>query len=110
MSTRRTTRATSRAASSRAASSVGVSALDAPRTPSAVGRRSARNSVPNSPLPTLGLRTSTAYGSNSPIQPSSMRGPETRDQINNVLSNILEPVREEEDSPQGNPGRKWNPP
>lgn len=90
---RRSTRAASRAASSRGTSPA-ISEQDIPATPSA--RRTTRRSAA-SPLPAVGLRTSTAYGTNSTAQPSSMRGPDSQDPITNVLTGLLDPVREEDD-------------
>lgn len=92
--TRRSTRAASRVSSAKA-SSPALSEQDIPPTPSTTAQRSSRKAAASAALPAVGLKTSTAYGTNSTTQPTFMRGPETRDQINDVLGGILEPVREE---------------
>ncbi len=58
-------------------------------------RRSARRAG-NTPLPAVGLRSSTAYGTNTVAEPSRASGPVVGDQITNVLTGLLEPVYEEE--------------
>jgi hypothetical protein len=91
---RSTRRATSKASSGNAPSSI-ISDYDIPPTPSTAARRSARKAAPNSTLPAVGLRTSTAYGTNSTTQPTFMKGPEANAQISDILGGLLEPVREE---------------
>jgi len=90
MSTRRTTRATSRQADSRGASPA-VSVADIPATPRRVARRSG-----NAPLPAVGLRASTAYGTNTVPQPVVSSGPQVSEQLTNVLDNLLQPIRQNE--------------
>jgi hypothetical protein len=92
MSTRRSTRATSRQASSRGASPA-ISNADIPNTPVSATRRASRRSG-NAPLPAVGLRASAAYGTNTVAQPGRVAGPQVSDQISNVLSGLLEPVPE----------------
>jgi hypothetical protein len=89
MSTRRTTRATSKAASSRGASPALVE-MDIPPTPA--GRRSSRKT---GSLPAIPTRASTAYGTNSTLQPTFLNRPEISQPLDNVLSGLLEPVLEE---------------
>lgn len=83
MSTRRTTRAASRQASSRAVSPAASVATTA--TP----RRNRR--AGNEALPAVGLRQSTAYGTNTTAQPARITGPVVSDQINSVLRDLLTP-------------------
>jgi hypothetical protein len=92
MSTRRSTRATSRQASSRGASPA-ISNPDIPNTPASATRRTSRRAG-NTTLPAVGLRASTAYGTNTVAQPGRAAGPQVSDQISNVLSGLLEPVPE----------------
>lgn len=100
MSTRRTTRATSKAASSRGASPA-ITEADIPATPSA--RRSSRRAGSATPLPAIASRASTAYGTNTTVQPASLKVPEQGEEIGNALNSILQPqshplpaVREED--------------
>lgn len=85
MSTRRSTRATSKQASSRGASPA-VSAADFP-TPRRTTRRAG-----NEPLPAIGIKTSTAYGTNTLAEPARSSGPEIAAQLDSVLGNILRPT------------------
>lgn len=80
MSTRRTTRAASRASSH--------GASPAPSTVAATPRRTRRSG--NEPLPAIGLRQSTAYGTNTIAQPART-GTGIGEQIDNVLHNLLAP-------------------
>ena len=91
MSTRRTTRATSKAASSRGGS---PAATEVPPTPTS---RRARRSTPNAGLPRVGLQTSTSYGTNSTRAPATLRQPGTDQstQINDVVQNLLNPIQED---------------
>jgi hypothetical protein len=91
MSTRRSTRATSRQASSRGASPA-ISTADIPATPRRASRRG--GSTVNAPLPAVGLRTSTAYGTNTVPEPARAAGPQVGEQLNSVLGEILKPVQE----------------
>jgi hypothetical protein len=93
---RRTTRASSRAASSRGPSPA-IDEQDIPATPSS-RRTSSRRATSTQPLPQVGLRTSSAYGTNQISQAASMRAPSGQENITSALGNILEPLREEEDS------------
>lgn len=86
MSTRRSTRAASRQARSETGS-VGVSESEAP---AATPRRSTRNRG-STPLPPVGLRPSTAYGTNSVLANSSVKGPQGSEEISDVLQNVLKP-------------------
>jgi hypothetical protein len=88
MSTRRSARAASRQASSRGASPA-ISAVDIPATPRRTSRRAG-----NAPLPAIGLRTSTAYGTNTVPEPTRAAGPQVSEQLNSVLGGILNPVPE----------------
>lgn len=90
--TRRTTRASSRAASSRGASPA-IEEQDIPGSPSS--RHSTRRATANTPLPQVGLQTSNSYGTNQIAQSSSMRTPGMGDQIGSVLGGLLEPVPED---------------
>jgi hypothetical protein len=91
MSTRRSTRATSRQASSRGASPA-ISTADVPATPRRTSRRGGNTG--NAPLPAVGLRTSTAYGTNTVPEPARAAGPQVGEQLNSVLGGILNPVIE----------------
>ncbi|KAG0652714.1 SUN domain-containing 2 [Hyphodiscus hymeniophilus] len=101
MSTIRTTRSTTRAASSRGASPA-LTESSIPATPSA---KSKRTGGPKTPLPTIAGRLSTSYGTNATHQPASLNVPESGQEVDNVLGNILQPqgitlptVREEDTS------------
>ncbi|KAE9371450.1 hypothetical protein N431DRAFT_441452 [Stipitochalara longipes BDJ] len=89
MSTRRSTRATSRQASSRGASPA-ISTADIPATPRRASRRGA--AAGNPPLPAIGTRTSTAYGTNTVPEPARATGPQVGQQLNSVLGGILDPI------------------
>lgn len=110
MSTRRTTRATSKAASSRGASPA-ITESDIQATPS--GRRSSRRAGSTTPLPAVASRSSTAYGTNTTVQPASLKVPESGEEINSALNSILQPqshtlpVVHEEDTPS-EVGREFN--
>jgi hypothetical protein len=91
MSTRRSTRATSRQASDRGASPA-ISTADIPATPRRASRRG--GSTANAPLPAVGLRTSTAYGTNTVPEPARAAGAQVGEQLNNILGGILNPVPE----------------
>ncbi|CZR63446.1 uncharacterized protein PAC_13343 [Phialocephala subalpina] len=80
MSTRRTTRAASRASSH--------GASPAPSTVAATPRRTRRSG--NEALPAVGLRQSTAYGTNTIAQPARA-GSNVGDQIDTVLHDLLAP-------------------
>lgn len=84
MSSSRPTRAASRVASSRGASPA-VSAVDVPITP----RRTARRAG-NAALPAVGLRQSTAYGTNNVANPARL-GTQNLG-FEDVLENIRNPV------------------
>ncbi|KAG4444207.1 hypothetical protein IFR05_000304 [Cadophora sp. M221] len=84
MSTRRSTRGASRQASSRGASPA-ISTSDIPATP----RRAARR--PSNPLPAVGARQSTAYGSNT-IPPPAADAPPVSRGFSEVLEAELNPV------------------
>lgn len=99
MSTRRSTRATSRQASSRGASPA-ISTADVPATPRRATRRG--GSAANAPLPAVGLRTSTAYGTNTVPEPARAAGPQVGEQLDSVLGGILNPIVETND-----PGGKF---
>ena len=88
MSTRRTTRAASRASRD---PSPAVSTADIPSTP----RPRARRGQGNTPLPPVSLRPSNAYGTNTVPDPTRASGPVVADQITNVLTGLLEPVYQE---------------
>lgn len=79
MSTRRSTRATSR--SSRAVSPAPSNAT------TTTGRT--RRRAGNEPLPAVGLRTSTAYGTNTTPKAPKTGGPVVSDQIETVLQGLL---------------------
>ena len=79
MSTRRTTRATSRQASETGAS-------PAPSTAATPRRRRLANTV----LPAVGTRTSTAYGTNTVPQPSRAAGPQVSNQVVDILHGIIQ--------------------
>lgn len=79
MSTRRSTRATSRQASEAGAS-------PAPSTAATPRRRRPANA----PLPAVGTRTSTAYGTNTVAQPSRAAGPQISNQVIDVLQGIIQ--------------------
>jgi hypothetical protein len=87
MSTRRSTRAASRQASSVGAAPA-IGSADIPSSPPP--RRTARRAG-GGPLPTVALRPSTAYGTNTLPQPSRMSGPLVSDQVTDVLNNLLNP-------------------
>jgi len=89
MSTRRSTRATSRQASSRGASPA-ISTADIPATPRRPSRRG--GAAGNAPLPVVGTRTSTAYGTNTVPEPARATGPQVGQQLNSVLGDILDPI------------------
>jgi hypothetical protein len=91
MSTRRSTRATSRQASSRGASPA-ISTADIPASPRRASRRG--GSTGNAALPAVGLRTSTAYGTNTVPEPARAAGPQVGEQLNSILGEILNPVTE----------------
>jgi hypothetical protein len=100
MSTRRSTRATSRQASSRGASPA-ISTADIPATPRRASRRG--GSAGNATLTAVGLRTSTAYGTNTVPEPARAAGPQVGEQLNSVLGEILNPVTETD-----TPGSKFH--
>ncbi|PBP28114.1 spindle pole body-associated protein sad1 [Diplocarpon rosae] len=86
MSTRRSTRGTSRAASSRGTSPA-LSNTDIPPTP----RRTSRRSGSATPLTAVASRTSTAYGTNSVAPPAT--GPAVTGSINEFLEEQIQPVK-----------------
>lgn len=104
MSTRRSTRATSRAASSRGASPA-ITEQDIPETP--LSRRVGRRATSTTPLPQIGVRASNSYGTYSFAQPANLRAPAGAEQINNVLGGLLEPVLEEGTSTTNNSSSKF---
>ena len=53
-------------------------------TPRRITRRSGIT-----PLPAVGLRPSTAYGTNTAAQPSRAAGPQVNENLTNVLTNLL---------------------
>ncbi|PMD35914.1 hypothetical protein L207DRAFT_515658 [Hyaloscypha variabilis F] len=89
MSTRRSTRATSRQASDRGASPA-ISTADIPATPRRASRRGGTPGI--APLPAIGTRTSTAYGTNTVPEPPRGAGPQVGQQLNSVLGGILDPI------------------
>ena len=92
---RRTTRATSKAASSRGASPA-IDEHDIPASPSS-RLSSSRRASSKAPLPQVGLRTSNSYGTNQITQSAALKAPELGEKISNTLGNILDPVLEDDD-------------
>jgi hypothetical protein len=107
MSTRRTTRATSKAASSRGVSPA-ITEISIPATPA---RRSSRRAGSATPLPSVPNKPSAAYGDNTTVQPAALKVPAAGQEIGSALNNILEPqsnglpVVNEEETP-GTSGSK----
>lgn len=106
MSTRRSTRAGSRAASSRGAPS--VNADDIPPTPQ-LRATPARRSRRNDNLPAVASTTSTAYGTNTLAAPkATARGAPLAHDISEVITGLLDPspgaatpAPEESPTPEG---------
>lgn len=89
MAIKRTTRASSKAISSRENSPT-VSVTDTSHTPN-LGRP--RRSL-NTPLPAVGLKASTAYGTNNSAHSTSVAAPKIDSDIKNFLREILKPEKD----------------
>jgi hypothetical protein len=105
MSTRRSTRATSRQADSRGASPA-ISTADIPATPRRASRKSGTVTLNTGPLPPVGVRASTAYGTNTIPDPARSAGPQVSQQLNSVLSGILNTVPENDSKFHSSKNRK----
>jgi hypothetical protein len=76
---------------------------DIPATPSA--KRSSRRAGSATPLPAIASRASTAYGTNTTVQPAPLRVPEAGEDAAKVLNSLLAkpshtlPAVREEDTP-----------